>query len=116
MATAQLRLVLVTPETTLLEVDSDLLGSFTLTLPLVLLFCARALDGLTGGNVSVANAYMADISDDANRSVNFGRMAMAASLGFVLGPAAAGLLGRRRRGRCCRLACNGGHGDGHDAA
>ena len=75
------------------EIDTRLTGAFTLTLPLVLLFAARALDGLTGGNVSVANAYLADITPEDERSANFGRMAVASNLGFVLGPAIAGLLG-----------------------
>ena len=75
------------------DVDSTTLGQFTLTLPLILLFLARAADGITGGNVSVANAYLADITDEENRSRNFGRMALSGNLGFVLGPALAGLLG-----------------------
>jgi len=75
------------------DIDSTTLGQFTLTLPLVLLFLARAADGITGGNVSVANAYLADITDEEDRSKNFGRMALSGNLGFVLGPALAGLLG-----------------------
>ena len=75
------------------DVDSPALGQFAVTLPLVLLFLARATDGLTGGNVSVANAYLADITDEKDRSKNFGRMALSGNLGFVLGPALAGLLG-----------------------
>ncbi len=75
------------------SVNSSVLGSFALTFPLLVMFVARACDGLTGGNVSVANAYLADISDDENRNLNFGRMAVAANLGFILGPAIAGLLG-----------------------
>ena len=75
------------------DVNSSLLGQFTLTLPLVVLFFARAADGITGGNVSVANAYLADITDEARRSENFGRMAVAGNLGFIFGPALAGLLG-----------------------
>lgn len=74
-------------------IDSTTLGQFTLTLPLILLFLARAADGITGGNVSVANAYLADITDEEDRSRNFGRMALSGNLGFVLGPALAGLLG-----------------------
>ncbi len=58
-----------------------------------MLFGARALDGLTGGNVSVANAYLADITTEEERSAGFGQMAVATNLGFVLGPAIAGLLG-----------------------
>ncbi len=67
----------------------------TLTLPLLLVFAARALDGATGGNISVANAYVADLTRNTPqlRQVAFGRMGMAASVGFVIGPAAAGLLG-----------------------
>jgi DHA1 family tetracycline resistance protein-like MFS transporter len=81
-----------------LEVHSVLLGAFTFTVPLTVLFFARALDGITGGNVSVANAYLADISDDGNRSTNFGKMAVSANLGFILGPAIAGALGATAAG------------------
>ena len=81
------------PATIIAQVDSTLLGEFTVTVPLLLLFLARALDGLTGGNVSVANAYLADITEEAERSSNFGKMAVAGNLGFVLGPALAGVLG-----------------------
>ncbi len=81
------------PAVALFEVDSRLIGSFVLTLPLVVLFLARALDGLTGGNVSVANAYLADVTDADERNVNFGKMAVAGNLGFILGPTLAGLLG-----------------------
>ncbi len=76
-----------------IAIDSALFGQFTMTLPLLVAFLARAMDGLTGGNVSVANAYLADITDDAHRSQNFGRMAASGNLGFILGPALAGLLG-----------------------
>ena len=73
---------------------TDVAGA-TLTIPLLLVFAARALDGATGGNISVANAYVADLTRDNHeiRQVAFGRMGMAASFGFVIGPAAAGLLG-----------------------
>lgn len=75
------------------QVNSSTVGQFTLTLPLVIIFLARAADGITGGNVSVANAYLADITDEQDRSRNFGQMALSGNLGFVLGPALAGLLG-----------------------
>lgn len=81
------------PATVISNVDSTLLGQFTLTLPLMVMFLARAADGITGGNVSVANAYLADITDESRRSENFGRMAISGNLGFILGPALAGLLG-----------------------
>jgi len=51
------------------------------------------LDVITGGNVSVANAYLADITDESERSSNFGKMAISGNLGFILGPALAGALG-----------------------
>jgi DHA1 family tetracycline resistance protein-like MFS transporter len=81
------------PTTTLLEVDSPRLGTFAVTLPLLVVFVSRAVDGLTGGNISVATAYLADISNEENRSANFGKLAVSTNLGFVLGPAIAGLLG-----------------------
>jgi MFS family permease len=68
-------------------------GIFLLTMPLLLLFLARALDGITGGNVSVANAYLADVTSEDDRKQNFGKMSAAASLGFIIGPALAGVLG-----------------------
>lgn len=86
-------LAFFTPVQALAVVNSPVFGDFQITLPLLLLFLARAADGITGGNVSVANAYLADISDEEHRSRNFGRMALSGNLGFVLGPALAGLLG-----------------------
>ena len=53
----------------------------------------ESIDGITGGNISVANAYLADISSDENRSKNFGKMAVSSNLGFIVGPALAGILG-----------------------
>lgn len=86
-------IALIIPQTTLTQIDSPYLGSFVLTVPLAVLFGARALDGITGGNVSVANAYLADVSTDKNRKVNFGKMAASGNLGFIIGPALAGVLG-----------------------
>jgi MFS family permease len=80
------------PVNDLFKVNSAIIGTFVITLPLAVLFLARAVDGLTGGNVSVADAYVADISSDENRSRNFGKMGMASNLGFVIGPALAGIL------------------------
>ncbi len=86
-------IALFAPKTVLWQTDSSSIGSFALTLPLLILFAARALDGITGGNISVANAYLSDVSNDENRKANFGKMAMSSSLGFILGPTIAGLLG-----------------------
>ncbi|MEO1049876.1 MAG: MFS transporter [Bacteroidota bacterium] len=84
---------LLLPTKNLVEVDNATAGIFIITLPLLILFLARALDGLTGGNVSVANAYLADISTEKNRKSNFGKMAASANMGFIIGPTIAGLLG-----------------------
>ncbi len=89
---------LLLPPTALASIESSLLGTFTLTAPLGLIFVARALDGLTGGNVSVANAYVADITSVEDRSRSFGRMGVSSNLGFIVGPALAGLLGATQWG------------------
>jgi len=81
------------PVENLFNINSGLIGTFVITIPLVVLFLARALDGITGGNVSVANAYLADVSTDVNRSKNFGKIAVSANLGFIVGPAIVGILG-----------------------
>jgi MFS family permease len=81
------------PVNELLSIDSAILGSFTLTVPLIIIFIARSLDGLTGGNISVANAYLSDITEEKDRSSNFGKMSVSSNLGFIIGPALAGLLG-----------------------
>jgi len=57
-----------------------------------LLFFSRALDGITGGNISVAQAVIADISTSKNRARNFGLVGMAFGLGFILGPYIGGKL------------------------
>jgi len=84
---------LMMPNISLWEVNSACAGDFTLTLPLIVLFLGRALDGATGGNISVANAYLVDISSEENRKSNFGKMAASSNLGFIIGPVLAGLLG-----------------------
>jgi len=86
-------LALFLPIKTVLTINSVLLGTFVITLPLLVLFLARAIDGITGGNISVANAYLADLSTNENRSRNFGKMAISSNLGFIVGPALAGILG-----------------------
>ena len=75
------------------SVNDSFLGDFVITLPLLVLFIARAADGLTGGNVSVSNAYLADITSEEARSKNYGRMAVSTNIGYIAGPALGGLLG-----------------------
>ncbi len=57
------------------------------------LFVGRIVSGVTGATITAANAYMADVSTPATRARNFGLVGAAFGLGFVLGPAAGGLLG-----------------------
>jgi multidrug resistance protein len=58
------------------------------------LFLARILDGLTGANISTAQAYIADVSRPEDRSRNFGMIGAAFGLGFLIGPAIGGALGQ----------------------
>lgn len=58
-----------------------------------ILFAGRIISGLTGASMTVASSYMADISDDSNRSANFGMIGAAFGLGFIIGPGLGGLLG-----------------------
>ncbi|HUC89661.1 MAG TPA: MFS transporter [Patescibacteria group bacterium] len=53
---------------------------------LPLLFLGRAIDGITGGNISVARAVIADVSAPEHRARNFGMIGAAFGMGFVLGP------------------------------
>jgi DHA1 family tetracycline resistance protein-like MFS transporter len=53
---------------------------------------ARMLDGASGGNILVAQAYVADVTKPEERSRGLGLIGMAFGLGFVLGPLLAGLL------------------------
>jgi MFS transporter, DHA1 family, tetracycline resistance protein len=75
------------------SINIAFIGTFVVIAPLFILFLARAIDGITGGNISVANAYLSDLSSDESRSKNFGKMAISSNLGFILGPALAGILG-----------------------
>jgi multidrug resistance protein len=59
---------------------------------LLILFAARILDGITGGNISVAQAMISDISSEEDRAKNFGLLGSAFGFGYVIGPAVGGLL------------------------
>jgi MFS transporter, DHA1 family, tetracycline resistance protein len=65
-------------------------GIWTKSIPL--LFLGRALDGVTGGNLAVAQASIGDVSTDENRAKNFGLIGAAFGLGFILGPYIGGKL------------------------
>ena len=59
---------------------------------LAILFASRILDGFTGGNISVAQAYVTDITDESNRAKGLGMLGAAFGLGFIIGPAVGGIL------------------------
>lgn len=59
-----------------------------------LMFVARIVDGITGGNISTAQACIADISAPQDRAKNFGMIGMAFGLGFIIGPALGGFLSK----------------------
>ncbi|MCS7209057.1 MAG: MFS transporter [Fimbriimonadales bacterium] len=54
------------------------------------LFVSRLLDGFTGGNITTARAYIADVSEPEKRARNFGLIGAAFGLGFIIGPALGG--------------------------
>jgi DHA1 family tetracycline resistance protein-like MFS transporter len=58
------------------------------------MFIARILSGITGGNITVAQAYIADVTDAQNRAKGMGLIGAAFGLGFILGPAIGGVLSR----------------------
>jgi len=53
---------------------------------LTMLFAARIVDGLSGGNITTARAYIADITTEENRARAFGLLGAAFGLGFIVGP------------------------------
>ncbi len=57
-----------------------------------MLFAARIIDGFTGGNLSIAQAYIADVTDAKNRSKGLGMIGAAFGLGFIIGPVTGGFL------------------------
>jgi DHA1 family tetracycline resistance protein-like MFS transporter len=57
-----------------------------------IMLLARMVDGASGGNILVAQAYVADVTAPEDRSRGMGLIGMAFGLGFVLGPALGGLL------------------------
>lgn len=59
---------------------------------IIILFAARILDGITGGNIIVARAYITDITPKEKRTQSLGLIFAAFGLGFIFGPAVGGLL------------------------
>jgi len=59
---------------------------------LAMLFFSRILDGLAGGNISLARAYITDVTDEKNRAKGLGLIGAAFGMGFIIGPAMGGTL------------------------
>ena len=62
---------------------------------LIMLYVARLLDGATGGNTIIAQAYVSDITNDDNRTQALGLLAASLGVGFIFGPAVGGFLAAR---------------------
>ena len=56
------------------------------------LFASRIIDGITGGNLNVAQAYISDVTNVDNRAKGLGMIGAAFGLGFIIGPITGGLL------------------------
>ncbi|MBD0371916.1 MAG: MFS transporter [Pyrinomonadaceae bacterium] len=59
-----------------------------------MLFAGRIIDGISGGNISTAQAYVADVTTPENRAKGMGMIGAAFGLGFIFGPAIGGVLSR----------------------
>jgi DHA1 family tetracycline resistance protein-like MFS transporter len=59
---------------------------------LTMLFVARIVDGLSGGNIATARAYVADVTEPKDRARAYGLIGAAFGLGFILGPAISAVL------------------------
>ena len=82
---------------------------------LTMLFAARVIDGLSGGNITIARAYIADVTEPDERAKAFGFLGAAFGLGFIVGPGLAGAV-RAHQLHGAHLGGGGGHdardGDG----
>jgi DHA1 family tetracycline resistance protein-like MFS transporter len=72
------------------------IDSLQIALPLsggmIMLFAARILDGITGGNITIAQAYVSDVTDEQDRAQGLGLLQAAFGAGFIFGPAFGGVL------------------------
>ncbi len=78
----------------IVSIAGTLVGFIMLALAnnLFMLFASRIVDGITGGNITVAQAYITDVTDRQNRAKGLGMIGAAFGLGFIFGPAVGGLL------------------------
>lgn len=80
----------------LLSIAGSAVGYLTIGLAgsLAVVFLGRILGGVTAGNLSTAQAYIADVTSRENRAKGMGLFGMAFGFGFILGPAVAAILGQ----------------------
>ncbi len=71
---------------------TNILPIWATAIPLILLFIARVIDGLSGGTAATATAILADVSTPENRAKAFGLIGLAFGLGFAIGPPLGGRL------------------------
>ena len=57
-----------------------------------MVFLSRVIDGLTAGNLSLAQAYISDVTRPEERAKSFGMIGVAFGVGFLIGPAISGFL------------------------
>ena len=75
-------------------------------LPLFVIALARVLDGLTGGNTSVAQAYVSDITTREEKNYIFGYIGGIVGLGMTVGPAIGGISASTSWGYLGTVMCN----------
>lgn len=84
----------------LLSVGGTFIALITLGLTLwlnptgaiLIIFATRLFDGLTGGNITVAQSYISDVTTPENRAKGLGMIGAAFGLGFIFGPAIGGFM------------------------
>lgn len=74
------------------ETLSQLLPWLPISGGMVMLYLARILDGLTGGNITTAQAYVSDVTEEEDRAHGLGLLQGAFGVGFIFGPAFGGVL------------------------
>jgi DHA1 family tetracycline resistance protein-like MFS transporter len=74
----------------------SIIDAWGLALPMsggmIMLYVARTLDGITGGNITTAQAYVTDVTPEENRAQGLGLVQAAFGVGFIFGPAFGGVL------------------------
>ena len=75
----------------MLGLAPNIAGALSLA-PIAVVFVARALEGVSGGNISITQAYVADLIEPRERSRAFGLIGAMFAAGMVFGPAGGGLL------------------------